>query len=56
MPFRSGLTTWLLASLLTGCSYYFDAAPDRQLVHRVEERMQNEESLPVEKLSKPPQL
>ena len=56
MPFRSGLTTWLLASLLTGCSYYFDTAPDRQLVHRVEERMQNEESLPVEKLSKPPQL
>jgi len=56
MPFRSGLTTWLLASLLTGCSYYFDTAPDRQLVQRVEERMQNEESLPVEKLSKPPQL
>ena len=53
---RHRLTTWLLTSLLTGCSYYFDTAPDRQIIHRVEERMQNEESLPVEQLSKPPQL
>ena len=56
MPFRSGLTLWLLVLLLTGCSYYFDTAPDRQISQRVEERMQNEESLPVEQLSKPPQL
>ena len=42
--------------MLTGCSYYFDTAPDRQLVQRVEERMQNEESLPAEQLSKPPRL
>ena len=56
MPFRSGLTLWLLVLLLTGCSYYFDTAPDRQISQRVEQRMQNEESLPVEQLSKPPQL
>ena len=42
--------------MLTGCSYYFDTAPDRQLVQRVEERMHNEERLPVEQLSKPPRL
>jgi len=56
LPFRPGRATWLLVSLLTGCSYYFDTAPDRQLVRRVEERMQSEEGLPVEQLSKPPQL
>lgn len=55
-PYRPGLATWLLVSLLTGCSYYFDTAPDRQLVQRVEKRMHNEESLPVEQLSKPPRL
>ena len=49
-------TSWLLISMLTGCSYYFDTAPDRQLVQRVEERMHNEERLPVEQLSKPPRL
>ena len=56
LTFRPRRTTWLLASLLTGCSYYFDTAPDRQLVQRVKERMQNEESLPAEQLSKPPRL
>jgi outer membrane protein TolC len=42
--------------MLTGCSYYFDTAPDQQLVQRVEERMHNKERLPVEQLSKPPRL
>ena len=42
--------------MLTGCSYYFDTAPDRQLVQRVEERMHNKERLPEEQLSKPPRL
>ncbi len=54
--YRLGRVTWLLAALLTGCSYYFDTAPDRQLARRVEERIQSEEGLPVERLSKPPQL
>ncbi|MDO9049486.1 MAG: TolC family protein [Methylobacter sp.] len=54
--YRRSRAAWLLASLLTGCSYYFDTAPDRHLARRVEERMQSEEGLPVEQLSKPPQL
>ena len=56
LTFRHRRTTWLLASMLTGCSYYFDTAPDQQLVQRVEERMHNKERLPVEQLSKPPRL
>lgn len=58
LSYRLGRATaaWLLASLVTACSYYFDTTPDRQLVRRVEERLQSEEDLPVEQLSKPPQL
>lgn len=56
LTFRHGRITWLLASLLTGCSYYFDTAPDPKLVQRVEERIQKEEGLPVDQLSKPPRL
>ncbi len=54
--YRRSRAAWFLASLLTGCSYYFDTAPDRHLAHRVEERLQSEEGLPVEQLSKPPRL
>lgn len=55
-PYFPGLAQCLLVALLTGCSYYFDTAPDQRLARQVEERLQSEESLSVEQLSKPPQL
>lgn len=42
----------LLLPLLTACSYYFDNGLDRHLERRVEERLNNDEGLPLKLLSK----
>ena len=44
----------LLLPLLGGCTYYFDTGLDRQLSRRVEERLKNDEGLPLEQFSLTP--
>jgi outer membrane protein TolC len=44
----------LLLPLLASCTYYFDTGLDRQLSRRVEERLKNDEGLPLEQLSLTP--
>ena len=44
----------LLLPLLGGCTYYFDTGLDRQLSRRVEERLKNDEGLPLEEFSSTP--
>jgi outer membrane protein TolC len=44
----------LLLPLLGGCTYYFDTGLDRQLSRRVEERLNNDEGLPLEQFSLTP--
>jgi outer membrane protein TolC len=43
-----------LLPLLGGCTYYFDTGLDRQLSRRVEERLNNDEGLPLEQFSLTP--
>ncbi|MGZ8184786.1 MAG: TolC family protein [Methylobacter sp.] len=50
-PNRAGL---LLLPWLAGCSYYFDTAPNPAVAHQVEQRLQREEALPLDQLSKKP--
>ena len=44
----------LLLPLLAGCTYYFDTGLDRQLSRRLEERLKNDEGLPLEQISLTP--
>jgi outer membrane protein TolC len=51
----SGLVRLLLAlSSLSGCAYYFDTAPSPMVARLVEERLQREEGMPLDKLAKTP--
>jgi len=44
----------LLPSLLTGCSYYFDTGPSHTMARRVETRLNTDEGVALEPLSKAP--
>ncbi|MDO9162335.1 MAG: TolC family protein [Methylococcaceae bacterium] len=54
MLYQTAKTGLLIVPLLAGCSYYFDTSPDSKTATRVSERLQSQEGLPLEQLSKTP--